>query len=212
MIEVAIFDDNKSRRESLELLLQLSPDYEHVGSYANGTGFEEAFLQKPPQVVLMDIEMPEVNGIEAIEKIKQRWPQILIVVQTAFDDDEKVFASLKAGAEGYILKSASVNTILQAIDDVLKGGASMSPSIALKVMKYFSGGQRAQEKKADWKLSTKEQEVLTYLSDGLSYKMVADKMGISYFTVNNHIKKIYEKLQVHSMGEAIAKAHKQRLF
>ena len=88
----------------------------------------------------------------------------------------------------------------------------MSPSIALKVMKYFSGGQRAQEKKADWKLSTKEQEVLTYLSDGLSYKMVADKMGISYFTVNNHIKKIYEKLQVHSMGEAIAKAHKQRLF
>jgi DNA-binding NarL/FixJ family response regulator len=212
MIKVAIFDDNKSRRESLELLLQMSQDYEHTGSYANGSGFEESFLQNTPQVVLMDIEMPLVNGIEAIGLIKQRWPQILIVVQTAFDDDEKVFAALKAGAEGYILKSASVNTILQAIDDVLKGGASMSPSIALKVMKYFSGGLPVQEKKADWKLSAKEQQVLSFLSEGLSYKMVADKMGISYFTVNNHIKKIYEKLQVHSMGEAIAKAHRSKIF
>lgn len=212
MIKVAIFDDNKSRRESLEMILQLSKDYVHAGSFSDGSGFEKAFSQDPPSVVLMDLEMPVVNGIEAISVIKQKWPQILIVVQTAFDDDNKVFAALKAGAEGYILKSASVNNILQAIDDVLKGGASMSPSIALKVMKYFSNGQLQQQKKTDWKLSNKEQDVLTLLAEGLSYKMVADKMGISYFTVNNHIKKIYEKLQVHSMGEAIAKAHKQRLF
>ena len=212
MIRVAIFDDNKSRRESLELLIQLSSEYRHAGSYATGSGFESAFDENPPQVVLMDIEMPGVNGIEAIRKIKTHWPQILVVVQTAFDDDEKVFAALKAGAEGYILKSASVNAILQAIDEVLKGGASMSPSIALKVMKHFSGSQSSQDQKPDWNLSSKENEVLSYLSEGLSYKMVADKMGISYFTVNNHIKKIYEKLQVHSMGEAIAKAHRGKIF
>ena len=128
-------------------------------------------------------------------------------MQTAFDDDDKVFAAIQAGAEGYILKSAGVLQITQSIDEVMNGGASMSPSIALKVMRYFS----RQPQKEDYNLSIKEKEVLKYLSQGLSYKMVADRMGISFFTVNNHVKKIYEKLHVHSLGEAVALAYKQKL-
>jgi DNA-binding NarL/FixJ family response regulator len=151
--------------------------------------------------------MPLADGISGVRVVKQKYPHIKIIMQTAFDDDDKVFASIQAGAEGYILKSAGVLQIQQSIDEVMNGGASMSPSIALKVMRYFS----SQPQKEDYNLTTKETEVLKYLSQGLSYKMVADKMGIRYFTVNNHVKKIYEKLQVHSLGEAVALAHKQKL-
>jgi DNA-binding NarL/FixJ family response regulator len=136
-------------------------------------------------------------------------PDIKVIMQTAFDEDEKVFAALQAGAEGYILKSASVISILQSIDEVLQGGASMSPGIALKVMQYF---RQVPTKKEEYKLTAKESQVLNSLSRGLSYKMVADEMGISYFTVNNHVKKIYEKLHVHSIGEAMALAHKEGLI
>ena len=129
-------------------------------------------------------------------------------MQTAFDDDDKVFAALQNGAEGYILKTASVQQIAQSIDEVMKGGASMSPSIALKVMRYFN----QQVIIPNYKLTPKETEVLKHLAEGFSYKMIADKMGISYFTVNNHVKKVYEKLQVHSLGEAVALAHKQKLL
>ena len=129
-------------------------------------------------------------------------------MQTSFDDDDKIFTALQNGAEGYILKTASVTQIAQSIDEVMKGGAAMTPSIALKVMRYFNSRQITNQ---SYNLSPKETETLKHLAEGLSYKMVADKMGISYFTVNNHVKKIYEKLQVHSLGEAVALAHKNKL-
>jgi DNA-binding NarL/FixJ family response regulator len=210
MIRVAVYDDNKPRRESLQAFISLSPDLEHAGSFENCAAILQDVAFAKPDIILMDIEMPGGNGIDGVRVIKQNYPQIKIIMQTAFDDDDKVFAALQAGAEGYILKTASVTQIAQSIDEVIKGGAAMTPSIALKVMRYF--GQQQTVTSTDYKLSPKENEVLKKLATGLSYKMIADEMGISYFTVNNHVKKIYEKLQVHSLGEAVALAHKEKLI
>jgi DNA-binding NarL/FixJ family response regulator len=208
MVRVAIYDDNKDRRESLEAFIALSPELEHTGSFENCATILQDMAAAETDIILMDIEMPGGNGIEGVRVVKQNCPHIKIIMQTAFEDDEKIFAALQAGAEGYILKTASVTQIAQSIDEVMKGGASMTPSIALKVMRYFNQEKIA---KTDYNLSPKETEVLKHLATGLSYKMIADEMGISYFTVNNHVKKIYEKLQVHSLGEAVALAHKEKL-
>jgi DNA-binding NarL/FixJ family response regulator len=210
MIKVAVYDDNKARRESLQAFIFLSSDLEFVGSFENSATIFNDVETCKPDIILMDIEMPGGGGIAGVAIIKQHFPQIKIIMQTAFDDDDKVFAALQAGAEGYILKTASITQIAQSIDEVIKGGAAMTPSIALKVMRYF--GQQQAVIGTDYKLSPKENEVLKHLTTGLSYKMIADEMGISYFTVNNHVKKIYEKLQVHSLGEAMALAHKEKLI
>lgn len=207
MVRIAIYDDNIARRESLEAFMQLSPGLTHVGSFKNCSNINADISSSMPDLVLMDIEMPETDGITGVRFIKKFYPHIKVIMQTAFDDDDKVFAAIQAGAEGYILKHASVTQMAQSIDEVMKGGASMSPSIALKVMRYFL----TQSPKPDYHLTTKENEVLKFLAQGLSYKMIADAMDISYFTVNNHVKKIYEKLHVHSLGEAVALAHKNKL-
>lgn len=209
MIKVSIYDDNSARRESLEAIITLSNEYVLCGSYSDCSNVAINTRLNMPDLILMDIEMPGVNGIEGVREIKKLHPEIKIIMQTAFDDDDKVFAAIQAGAEGYILKSATVLQIVQSIDEVLKGGAVMTPSIALKVMRHFNVTQAITSD--DFHLSPKETEVLKFLAQGLSYKMIADRMGISYFTVNNHIKKIYEKLQVHSLGEAVALAHKNNL-
>lgn len=187
--------------------MQLSPGLEFCGSFENCSAIIDDIAAVKPDIILMDIEMPVLDGIDGVRLVKQHYPSIKVIMQTAFDDDDKVFAAIQAGAEGYILKTASITQITQSIDEVMNGGASMSPSIALKVMRYFS----SQPKQQNYNLTIKESETLKLLAQGLSYKMIADKMGISYFTVNNHVKKIYEKLQVHSLGEAVALAHQQKL-
>ncbi len=204
MIKIIVYDDNKARRASLQAFFELTPGFEQAGSFEDCNNIISDIELARPDVILMDIEMPGIGGINGVVLAKKNSPQVKIIMQTAFDDDDKVFAALQAGAEGYILKTASVAQISQSIDDVMKGGASMSPSIALKVMRFF--GQQKTPVVSDYNLTNKETEVLNYLSQGLSYKMAADKMAISYFTVNNHVKKIYEKLQVHSLGEAVALA------
>jgi len=207
MIRIAVYDDNKARRESLLAFIQLTPDFEYAGGFENCASILDDVAVTRPDVILMDIEMPGVDGIRGVRIVKQHFPDIKVIMQTAFDDDDKVFAAIQAGAEGYILKTATISQIKQSIDEAMNGGAMMSPSIALKVMRYFN----TQPQKQEYNLSLKETEALKLLAQGLSYKMIADQMGISYFTVNNHVKKIYEKLQVHSVGEAVALAHKQRL-
>ena len=208
MIRIVIYDDNQQRCDSLKALLSLTEGMECVADFPNCSHVVADMNQYYPDVVLMDIEMPVADGISGVMLIKKNFPEIRIIMQTVFEDEEKIFASLKAGAEGYILKNASAEKITQSIEEVYQGGAYMTPSVALRVMQYFNAPQKQND---EYRLTQKEKEVLKFLSEGSSYKMVADKLGISYFTVNAHIKKIYEKLHVHSLGEAVALAIKNKI-
>ncbi len=208
MISVFIYDDNKARRDSLMALLELTENMHCVGSASNCAQVLQEIAVAKPDVVLMDIEMPEVDGIEGVRLIKQAYPSMKVIMQTVYEDEKKIFACLQHGADGYILKKASIASIISSITEVYNGGAFMTPSVALQVMNYFKKEQIVDDKLES--LSPRELEVLNKLADGLSYKMIADVLSISYSTVNNHIKKIYEKLQVHSLGEAVAYALKNK--
>jgi two-component system, NarL family, nitrate/nitrite response regulator NarL len=197
-IRVFIYDDNESRRDSLKALLELSPELEFTAAAADCSDAMNDMNTWLPDVVLMDINMPHVNGIEGLRRIKEKFPQVKVLMQTVFDDNEKVFESIRNGASGYILKKDPPQRILQAIQEVSEGGAVMNPAIAQKVLDFFH------PKKMENPLTERETEVLTLLADGLSYKMVADKLGLSFHTINTHAKNIYEKLHVASLGEAIA--------
>jgi DNA-binding NarL/FixJ family response regulator len=197
-IRVFIYDDNESRRDSLKALLELSPELEFIAAASDCSNAVDDMKAWLPDVVLMDINMPHVNGIQGLRLIKEKFPQVKVLMQTVFDDSEKVFESIRNGASGYILKKDPPQRILQAIQEVSEGGAVMNPGIAQKVLDFFH------PKKLESPLTERETEVLTLLADGLSYKMVADKLGLSFHTVNTHAKNIYEKLHVASLGEAIA--------
>ncbi len=208
MIRLIVYDDSRQRCESLKALLSLSDSMEWIADFPDCSHVEEDMERHRPDIVLMDIEMPNVDGISGVGIIKKKFPDIRIIMQTVFEDEDKIFASLQAGAEGYILKNASAEKITQSIEEVYLGGAYMTPSVALRVMQYFN---KPRAQKEEYNLTSREKEVLKYLSDGLSYKMVADKLGISYFTVNSHIRKIYEKLHVHSLGEAVSLALRNKI-
>lgn len=204
-IRIFIYDDSSDRRDSLKALLSLNDEFEFVGEAANCKNTLVDMKNHQPDVVLMDINMPEADGIEGLKTIKTNTPHIKVLMQTAYDDSEKIFTSIKNGASGYILKNDKPQRILQAIEEVVEGGAAMNPAIAQKVLDYF----KPIEKKSP--LSPKETEVLSQLAEGLSYKMVADKLGVSYTTINTHTKRIYEKLHISSLGEAIAYYYKNLL-
>ena len=198
VIKVFVYDDNESRRDSLKALVELTPEIEFAGTAGDCSTLENDMTQINPDVVLMDINMPNVDGLQGLKLIRKHFPHIKVLMQTVFDDTEKVFECIRNGACGYILKKDSAQRILQAIHEVYEGGAVMNPSIALKVLDYFL------PQKKENPLTAREKEVLDLLAQGLSYKMVADKLFISFNTVNSHIKHIYEKLHVSSVGEAIA--------
>jgi len=203
MIKVAIYDDNQTRRESLKMLLELSANLEFVGAFSNCATVENDMAIIHPDIVLMDIEMPIKDGIYGVRVLQAYDPNIKVIMQTVFEDADKIFQCLQYGAKGYLLKNAPPMEIYQCIETVYHGGAFMTPSVALKVMSHFQQQQNPFEQ-----LTQKENEVLKLLAEGLSYKLIADKLGISSGTVNNHLKKVYEKLQVHSAGEAISIFHK----
>lgn len=204
MIKVFVYDDNAERRDSLKALIGLSDNLKFVGDAPNCSQVLTDMEEYYPDVVLMDINMPEVDGLEGLKLIKANFQEIKVLMQTAYDDDQKIFSSIKNGACGYILKSDRPHLILQAIEEVYEGGAVINPAIAQKVLDYF----RPLEKKTP--LSPKENEVLALLADGLSYKMVAAKLSVSSTTVNSHAKSIYKKLHISSLGEAIAWYYKNK--
>jgi DNA-binding NarL/FixJ family response regulator len=207
-ISVLIFEDNDDLRESLRLLINGTPGYEVKATFPNGAKANQAVTEHQPDVVLMDFDMPEVNGIQALQAIKQSRPETHVVMLTIFDQNEHVFEAMCSGANGYLLKRAAPTEIIKAIDDVMTGGAPMTPAIAKKVLSFF-----AQQKtvKPNSELTPKESEVLKWLVDGYSYKMIATELEVSLDTIRTHIKNIYRKLQVNSMTEAVAKAIRQNL-
>jgi DNA-binding NarL/FixJ family response regulator len=209
-IKVAVFDDNDTIRDSITLLLGETQDLEIVGSYSHCLDVVENLIDTKPDVVIMDIDMPGMNGIEGVKLIRKNCPTVQILMFTVFDDEEKVFAAIKSGAAGYILKNAEPGQLVQAIVEVHNGGAPMTAGIAKKVLQQFQS--MLPEEKSDYNLSNREKEVLALLVSGLSYKMIAVKLNITYDTVRAHMKKIYEKLHVASMTEAVAKALNQNLF
>jgi len=201
-ITIFIYDDNNARLDSLIALINLNPDLRVLGTANNCSDVLAEMDTHLPDVVLMDINMPKVDGIEGLKMIKETYPAIKVLMQTAFDDSDKIFTSIRNGASGYILKKDTPQRLLQAIEEVYEGGAVMNPAIAQKVLEYFT----PQQKKSP--LTEREDEVLANLANGLSYKMIADKLCVSYSTVNTHIKRIYEKLHISSLGEAIAYYYK----
>ena len=207
MIKVFIYDDHALPRETLSILISQADGIECIGTAEDCNHVIEDMHRWRPDVVLMDIEMPGVDGIAGVRKIKKEFPSIRIIMQTVFEDEGRIFDSLQAGAEGYILKNNSAEKIIQSIREVHAGGASMTPSVALQVMRYFNQAKSPQ----DYSLTQKEKEVLALLSEGNSYKMVGAKLNITYATVNSHIKNIYEKLHVHSLGEAVSMAIRNKI-
>jgi len=205
MISVLIYDDSEAIRSSITELLNNTEGFIPVGAFADAVNVESQVNELLPDIDLMDINMPGKNGIEATKLIKTNYPHVKVLIQTAFDNDENVFGSLQAGAEGYLLKSASADKIIKGLEDIFHGGAIMTPSIALRVMQSF---QPKTKPALTFNLTHRETEVLRLLSEGMSYKMIAAEMDISYFTVNAHIRKIYQKLQVNSSAEAVSLALK----
>jgi DNA-binding NarL/FixJ family response regulator len=208
-INVTIFEDNKSLRMGLYQLINGIEGFECVGAFENCLNLLEDIKNTHPDVVLMDIQMPGINGIEAVRILHEKYPDLKILMQTIFEESDKIFQSILAGASGYILKNTSPSRILDFIKETYDGGAPMSPSVATKVLKMV--GQQPPERVNSFNLSEREKEILSCLVKGMSYKLIADACFISIDTVRGHIRNIYEKLHVHSKGEAIAAAIKDRI-
>ncbi|MGZ5135935.1 MAG: response regulator [Flavitalea sp.] len=206
---IVIYDDNQSLRESLEHLVRFSKDLLYLGAFDTAQNVQQQVSELEPEVILMDIDMPGVNGIEAVKTIRAFNQKVAIIMLTVFDDNQHVLDAICAGASGYLLKKHISEKLVGAIDEVLRGGAPMSPGIARLVIQSIQ--QTPPDQSNKYKLTPKEKEILSSLSKGNSYKMIAADLIISIDTVRTHIKRIYEKLQVHSQTEAVSKAVNERI-
>ncbi len=202
VIRVLIYEDNVTLRGALEILFAGSPGFVLAGGFGDTLNIEKEVEHLFPDVILMDVNMPGQNGIQAIKKLRVRFPHVEVVMLTVFDDDGSVFEALRAGASGYLLKKTPPGEILTSIQQVYNGGAPMSPEIARRVLQSLQPGK---ENPDIARLTPKERQILDLMGQGLSYKLVAAENDISIETVRTHIKRIYEKLQVHSVTEALAR-------
>ena len=214
MYKIAIAEDNIFSLKALEEKLSTYADITIIHTAKNGTELLHLLEQNNDiDLILMDIEMPVCNGIEATKIIKSKYPQIKIIMLTVFDNDENIFNAIKAGADGYLLKEVNPKELYQGIIETLNGGAAMNPSIALKTLKLLRNPVNFEEKcQEEIKLTTREVEVLEQLSKGLNYNVIADNLFLSPSTVRKHIENIYNKLQVHNKLEAIQKAKSNNLI
>jgi len=211
MIKVILYEDNPDMREGLSAFLKLTKGFELAGSFTNCTDSEMHAKALQPDVILMDIEMPGVNGLEGIQKIRTISNDVKIIVLTVFEDNQNVFNAICSGANGYLLKQSSPEQIVAAIHEVLAGGSPMTPSIASKVLKLLTDSNLSSKQKQDYGLTPREKDILQSLVNGNSYKMISAEQNITVDTVKTHLKKIYQKLQVHSQTEAVVKALKNKI-
>jgi len=210
MIKVVIFEDNKHLRNSISLVINNTEGMACSGAYSNGKNLISDIVNGNPDLVLMDIDMPGPDGIECTKIINRQFPKIKVLIQTVFEDNEKIHNAILAGACGYILKKARPEELIQAIREAISDGAPMSPEVAKKVLEMVKQGDSADLSSFD--LTNRELEILNLLVKGHSYKSIAETLFISFSTVQTHIKHIYEKLEVNSKSEAVTKAFKNKLF
>jgi DNA-binding NarL/FixJ family response regulator len=205
MINIAIIEDNAQYRMAISIIMQLNENFRLIHKLEDCAEMIGRFEVEKPDVVLMDIDMPGMNGIEGVWEIKKYFPEIKVMMLTVFEDEEKIFKAISAGANGYLLKKDSPQKILEAIDAVSRGESPMNGMIAGKVLEYFQQ-QNTRRKEIDQSnLTDREKEILKLLIKGNSYKEIAGALFISVETLNSHIKHIYRKLNVHSRSELSAK-------
>lgn len=213
ILNIAIAEDNPALARAIGDNIALNENLKLLFTAANGQELLDRLRREQPHIILMDINMPVMNGIEATAKVRLLYPEVKIIMLTVFDDGDNIFNSILAGATGYVLKDEKPARLFSAIEEVMEGGAPMSPSIAKKALDMIRGSKPVIiPENNDFKLSKRELEILDYLSQGLDYNRIADKVFISPKTVRKHIENIYTKLQVHNKVEAITIARKNRLI
>lgn len=206
--KLVIFEDNARLRGSLELLLNDEILFKVVGAYNDCRNAVQVIEDTGAELVVMDIDMPGITGLEGVEQIKAVYPDVKIVMHTVFDDDTRIFDSLCKGADGYLLKNTPPMQLIQSLEEVMKGGAPMSPFVAQKVFQYFRQKPVVND---SYHLTAREKEVLELLVKGNSYKMIAHTCGVSIDTVKRHLQNIYHKLHVNCGTEAVAKAIQHKI-
>ncbi len=209
MIRLLIFEDTQLIREALQDLFENTEGFSCVGAFPNCNNLIDRILAAKPDVILMDIFMPGITGIEAVSVIRQNKIETPVIIQTAHEDDAKVFAAICAGANGYVLKDDAPEKMLEYIRDVATGGAPMSPSVATRVLRIMRVNNAPEAEVIEF--TKREKEILTLLTEGFSYKMIAGKLAVQYETIHSHIQKIYKKLQVNSVQEAVSKALRNKI-
>ena len=212
-IRVSIFEDNQLFREAMQVILNGTLGYICSGAFPNGNHVIANVERSHPDVILMDIEMPGLNGLEATKIIKSKFPNVKVLIQTVFNDNERIFQAMCSGASGYILKNDPPAKYLEAITEVYNGGVSINSAIAKKVLGFFSSKNviLVAPTSEDYQLTNREKELLQLMVEGHNYKTIAEKAFISYDTVRTHVKHIYQKLHVASRNEAVMKAVQQGL-
>jgi DNA-binding NarL/FixJ family response regulator len=210
MIKLVIYEDNPQFREGLCMLLNGSDGFEVLAAYKNCNTIEDEVNAWKPDVILMDIDMPGTNGIEGLKRLRKINVDVKVLMITVFDDNKNVFEAIRAGANGYLLKKTQPSRLIEYIQEASSGGAPMTSSIATQVLKMFT--EINTKVSSDYNLSPREKEVLQFLVNGYSYKMIAAELFIAVDTVRSHIKKIYEKLHVNSKSEAVAKAFRDNII
>jgi DNA-binding NarL/FixJ family response regulator len=210
MIKLLIYEDNAQLREGLTMLIDGSEGFNVLAAFKNCANVVHEVRSYQPDVILMDINMPGVNGLEGLRLIRETNTEVKVLMLTVFDDHQNIFQALQSGANGYILKKTPPVRLLEYIQEASTGGAPMTASVAAQVLRMFSQMNLPADK--DYNLSEREKQVLQLLVNGYSYKMIAAEMFIAIDTVRSHIKKIYEKLHVNSKSEAVAKAFRDKLI
>jgi len=209
VIEVAIVEDRREIRESLALLIGGTEGFKCIGSYRSMEEALDKLKAHQPHLLLSDIGLPGMSGIEGIAILKERYPELLILMLTVYDDDERIFDAMCAGASGYLLKKTPPARLLDSLREVASGGAPMSPEVARRVVALFR--EIRPPERAEYELTPHETRLLKLLVQGHNYKTAATELGVTVHTVSFHLRSIYEKLQVHSKSEAVAKALQNRL-